>query len=382
MKFNEDSRVKIPAILTLTRMGYDYISLKNAKWDIETNIFPDIFANSIRKINKDLNISDNDIQIILKELSNVLDYEDLGREFYKKLTATSGLKLIDFNDFDNNTFNVVTELTCKNGDDEFRPDITLLINGMPLSFIEVKKTNNLNGIQAEKERMMNKRFTNKKFRKFINITQMIMYSNNMEYDETETIPISGVFYSTTSLKDAFFNNFREERPEELRFILKPEDEEIEKFILKDNNLIAIKDSPEFKTNKQIETSPTNRMLLSLFSRKRLKDFLEYGIAYVEKEKNESKVIEKHIMRYPQFFASKAIQNKLGEFREKILPKKGIIWHTQGSGKTALAYFNVKWLTNYFQKQNIVPKFYFVVDRLDLLEQAKLEFIARGLQVKL
>ena len=382
MKFNEDSRVKIPAILTLTRMGYDYISLKNAKWDIETNIFPDIFANSIRKINKDLNISDNDIQIILKELSNVLDYEDLGREFYKKLTATSGLKLIDFNNFDNNTFNVVTELTCKNGDDEFRPDITLLINGMPLSFIEVKKPNNLNGIQAEKERMMNKRFTNKKFRKFINITQMIMYSNNMEYDETETIPISGAFYSTTSLKDAFFNNFREERPEELRFILKPEDEEIEKFILKDNNLIAIKDSPEFKTNKQIETSPTNRMLLSLFSRKRLKDFLEYGIAYVEKEKNESKVIEKHIMRYPQFFASKAIQNKLGEFREKNLPKKGIIWHTQGSGKTALAYFNVKWLTNYFQKQNIVPKFYFVVDRLDLLEQAKLEFIARGLQVKI
>lgn len=382
MKFNEDSRVKIPAILTLTRMGYDYISLKNAKWDIETNIFPDIFANSIRKINKDLNISDNDIQIILKELSNVLDYEDLGREFYKKLTATSGLKLIDFNNFDNNTFNVVTELTCKNGDDEFRPDITLLINGMPLSFIEVKKPNNLNGIQAEKERMMNKRFTNKKFRKFTNITQMIMYSNNMEYDETETIPISGAFYSTTSLKDAFFNNFREERPEELRFILKPEDEEIEKFILKDNNLIAIKDSPEFKTNKQIETSPTNRMLLSLFSRKRLKDFLEYGIAYVEKEKNESKVIEKHIMRYPQFFASKAIQNKLGEFREKNLPKKGIIWHTQGSGKTALAYFNVKWLTNYFQKQNIVPKFYFVVDRLDLLEQAKLEFIARGLQVKI
>ena len=327
MKFNEDSRVKIPAILTLTRMGYDYISLKNAKWDIETNIFPDIFANSIRKINKDLNISDNDIQIILKELSNVLDYEDLGREFYKKLTATSGLKLIDFNDFDNNTFNVVTELTCKNGDDEFRPDITLLINGMPLSFIEVKKPNNLNGIQAEKERMMNKRFTNKKFRKFINITQMIMYSNNMEYDETETIPISGVFYSTTSLKDVFFNNFREERPEELRFILKPEDEEIEKFILKDNNLIAIKDSPEFKTNKQIETSPTNRMLLSLFSRKRLKDFLEYGIAYVEKEKNESKVIEKHIMRYPQFFASKAIQNKLGEFRKKIHPKKGMNCHT-------------------------------------------------------
>jgi type I site-specific restriction-modification system R (restriction) subunit len=42
--------------------------------------------------------------------------------------------------FENNSFHVVTELTCKNGEDEFRPDITLLINGMPLAFIEVKKT--------------------------------------------------------------------------------------------------------------------------------------------------------------------------------------------------------------------------------------------------
>lgn len=130
MKFNEDSRVKLPAILTLTRMGYDYISLKDAKWDIETNIFPEIFIKSIKKINKDLNLSNSDVEMLLKELSNVLDYEDLGREFYKRLTATSGLKLINFEHFGDNTFNVVTELTCKNGDDEFRPDITLLINGI------------------------------------------------------------------------------------------------------------------------------------------------------------------------------------------------------------------------------------------------------------
>ncbi|MCF6347538.1 MAG: DEAD/DEAH box helicase family protein [Flavobacteriaceae bacterium] len=61
-------------------------------------------------------------------------------------------------------------------------------------------------------------------------------------------------------------------------------------------------------------------------------------------------------------------------------RKGIIWHTQGSGKTALAYYNVQFLTDYFQKQNIIPKFYFIVDRLDLLTQAKREFSARGLTV--
>ena len=64
------------------------------------------------------------------------------------------------------------------------------------------------------------------------------------------------------------------------------------------------------------------------------------------------------MRYPQLFATKAIERKL---EEGI--KKGIIWHTQGSGKTALAFYNVKHLTDYYQNKGIVPKFYFIVDRL-------------------
>ncbi|CAN5514097.1 hypothetical protein BH10BAC5_BH10BAC5_16780 [soil metagenome] len=102
---------------------------------------------------------------------------------------TSGIRLIDFNNFENNFFNVVTELTCKNGDDEFRPDITLLINGMPLAFIEVKKPNNLEGILAERDRI-NVRFANKKFRKFINISQILVFSNNMEYDSPWYIPRS------------------------------------------------------------------------------------------------------------------------------------------------------------------------------------------------
>jgi type I restriction enzyme R subunit len=45
MAFNEDTRVKIPAILHLVKLGYKYISLKENKWDIETNIFPEIFRN-------------------------------------------------------------------------------------------------------------------------------------------------------------------------------------------------------------------------------------------------------------------------------------------------------------------------------------------------
>ena len=370
MAFNEDTRVKIPAILHLCKLGYNYISLKGSKWDENTNIFTDIFYESIRKINDD--IEDDEIKRVLEKINLALDNEDLGKEFYQMITSSSGIKLIDFQNFEKNTFNVVTELTCKNGDDEFRPDVTLLINGMPLAFIEVKKPNNKEGILAERNRI-NVRFQNKKFRKFINISQILVFSNNMEYDSESIDQIQGAFYSSSSYKKANFNAFKEDEKVEtldLSKILKPEDEEAENFVLKDNNLSSIKYSPEFITNKNIDT-PTNRILTSLFSKDRLSMLLQYCIAYVK----ESNGLEKHIMRYQQFFATKAIEQTI----DKNI-KKGIIWHTQGSGKTALAFYNVNYLTDYFQKKKVIPKFYFIVDRLDLLVQAKREFSARGLVV--
>jgi type I restriction enzyme, R subunit len=367
MSFNENTRVKIPAILHAGRLGYEYLSLSKAAWDGETNIFTDIFFESILRLNPELTA--DDARRVYQDVSLALDNEDLGQAFFNMLTATSGVRLIDFEDFNNNSFHVVTELTYKNGDDEFRPDIILLVNGMPLVFIEVKKPNNHDGILAERNRI-NARFKNPKFRKFINISQILVFSNNMEYDPDSPETIQGVFYSTTSTSEANFNYFREEEELDLSMLLKPEDEDLENFVLKDNNLLIIKHSPEFNTNKD-PNNPTNRVLTSLFSRERLAMLLRYGIAYV---KNESG-LEKHIMRYPQMFATKAIEKRLDEGG-----RKGIIWHTQGSGKTALTFYNVKYLTDHFHRKGIVPKFYFIVDRIDLMNQAKREFSSRGLIV--
>jgi len=367
MKFNEDSRVKIPSILHLTRLGYDYLPLKDSEWNLETNIFTGVFLKSILKINDGL--TEDDSKRLLDEVSLLLDNEDLGKAFYKRLTQKSGVKLIDFENFDNNTFNVVTELTYKKDEDKFRPDIILLVNGMPLAFIEVKKPNNQDGILAERERI-NTRFQNKKFRKFVNITQLMVFSNNMEYDDGSPLPIEGAFYAAPSYHKAIFNYFREEEEFDLAKRLKPENDTIENIVLKDNNLVGIKNSVEFLTNKSPNTA-TNKICTSLFSKERLAFILQYAIAYV----NETSGLQKHIMRYPQLFATKAIEQKL---EEGI--KKGIIWHTQGSGKTALAFYNVKHLTDYYQNKGIVPKFYFIVDRLDLLVQAGKEFRSRGLIV--
>jgi type I restriction enzyme R subunit len=368
MIFNEDSRVKIPTILHLIRLGYEYLSLSDTSWDESTNIFTDIFNKSIQKINPEL--SDGDIKRFYDEVSLCLENEDIGKVFYEKLFSKSGIRLIDFENFDNNSFHVVTELTYKKDDEEFRPDITLLINGIPLAFIEVKKPNNQDGIIAEQKRIQT-RFENKKFRKFVNVTQLMVFSNNMEYDPHSSQPIEGAFYATASYQKPGFNYFREEDTFDLEKILADVSDEMETAVLKDNNLVGIKHATEFSTNKSPET-PTNRICTSLFQRKRLSFLLQYGFAYV---KAKDGLLQKHIMRYPQLFATKAIETKLNAG-----VKKGIIWHTQGSGKTALAFYSVKFLTDYFQSKNIVPKFYFIVDRLDLLIQSAREFKDRGLGV--
>lgn len=367
MKFTEDTRVKIPAILHLVRLGYQYLSLKDQHWDLDTNIFPVLFQEAVARINP--SIDEPDIGRLFEEIKLALDNDDLGQAFYNKLIDRSGTKLIDFENFNNNSFHVVTELTYQNGDEEFRPDVTLLINGLPLVFIEVKKPNNREGIQAERDRI-NKRFQNPKFKRFINVTQLMIFSNNMEYDDGDIQPLQGAFYASPAYGKPVFNYFREEEVFNLSALLKPLSEEIELSVLKDNNLEVIRSNPEFITNKD-PNRPTNRICTSLLSRERLAFILRYALVYV----SETEGLQKHIMRYPQLFATKAIAQKLTAGMQK-----GIIWHTQGSGKTALAYYNVRFLTDYFQQKQIIPKFYFIVDRLDLLIQAQHEFKSRGLIV--
>lgn len=369
MPFNEDSRVKVPAILHLVRLGYTYLSKDNAEWDCATNIFPEIFRESVRNINPDRALEDDELNRLLAETSLLLDNEDMGKAFHERLTQKSGIRLIDFENFSRNSLHVLTELPCINGDEEFRPDITLLVNGMPLVFIEVKKPNNKDGVLAERKRI-NDRFKNPKFRRFMNITQVMVFSNNMEYDSDSPQPIEGAFYATPSQNGVAFNYFREEEDLETARLLAPEDETVEDFVLRDNNLEVIKHNPEFLTNKNPD-SPTNRISTSLFSPGRLSFLLNYAIAFVQEETG----IQKHIMRYPQIFATKAIEQTLDAGG-----RKGIIWHTQGSGKTALAFYNVKFLTDFYSRKGIIPKFYFIVDRIDLLLQAKREFASRGLVV--
>lgn len=377
--FNENTRVQVPAALHLYKLGYSYLD-KITDYDANTNILIKVFMMAVRRLNP--GISALDVDLLLDKIRSISDNDDLGREFYNLISSNSGLKLIDFDNPSNNDWHITTEFPCVNQEsgDEFRPDITCFINGLPLAFIEVKKPNNRDGILAERERI-NTRMRNRKFRRFLNITQLMIFSNNQEYDNENRVPIQGAFYCCTSKEKAFFNVFREAKKDYvLSYPYRHISEEEENKVLRHRNCVVIKNQPEYQTNKEAIT-PTNRILTSMLSKERILFLLRYGIAYVDKkveleDGTKSTKLEKHIMRYQQLFASLAIRRRLDAG-----VKSGIIWHTQGSGKTALAYYSVRSLTDFYSKRNTAAKFYFIVDRIALMEQAIDEFAARGLVVR-
>ena len=377
--FNEDTRVKIPATLQFLRLGYSYQSLKadDVVIDFNTKIFVNRFKPALERINS-RPVSDNEINATLTEIHDMIRYNDLGREFYYRLIRPlEKIKLIDFENIYNNDFAVVDELpfSVEEGSEKgsFRPDINVLVNGIPLAFLEVKKPNNEGGIQAEFNRMISQRLVNRDWRKFFNLIQVVSFSNNMEYEEfndAEDVK-AGSFYTTPNGNSTSFSFFREDKASyfaEYPYMDVPMTRVygITEDLGYDNENA---DTPEFKENMKV-TRPCNSFVTSFYDKNRFLFMLHYGIMYIK-----GSVPQKHIMRYPQFFASRKIIERL-----EAGGKGGIIWHTQGSGKTGLMAFCVRIITDYYKKQDITARFFFVVDRLDLLRQSSTEFQSRNFTV--
>ena len=377
--FNEDTRVKIPATIQFMRIGYGYQSLKTIELHHETRIAVNRFKPAIEKING-RSFSDAEIAVILEDIHAVIKNNDLGKTFHHWLIHPDDrVKLIDFENIKNNDFAVVNELTFgKEGNESdksgsFRPDINILINGIPLAFLEVKKPNNEGGIQQEFNRMLNKRLEKPEYKKYFNMLQIVSFSNNMEYENEDDTAMAedvkaGSFYTTPNGNNTTFSFFREEQPKLTGFVEISMDRI--KSVLKDNHYNpSVADTVEFQTNLDIHT-PCNRFVTSMFEKERLLYFIHYGMMFVN-----SSVPQKHIMRYPQFFAARALTKRLDNGG-----KSGIIWHTQGSGKTNLAALCTRIIRDYYAQKGVTTRFYYVVDRLDLLTQVSGEMAKRGINV--
>ncbi|WP_033761247.1 type I restriction endonuclease [Helicobacter pylori] len=371
MPYNEITRVQVPALMHLAKLGYNFISQKDKpNLDTATNILTDSFTQAFERLNPNKNAKD-----VLAEMKKRLNYDDLGKSFYEYLLKSEH-QIIDFDNPNNNLYEMMAELPYKS----LRTDITLFINGLPLVNIEVKQPYAEKGIKEEKVRHI-QRYKNPENKVFYNLAQIWLFSDNLPYDEKN--PDQGVFYSASY--SPIFQRFVEAN--KLDITPPPENEqnhqnhqnhrsleEIQKRVLNEFNL---KDTDTLESSKDATTNP---FLTSFCSHKRLCFILKYGISFL-KEKSEFK---KHVWRYAQMFASLNVLKELQKHYETNPkdPLKGIIWHTQGSGKTALTYHLTKLIRDFFDRSNLnkKTKFYFIVDRLDLLEQAKNEFSKRGLCV--
>lgn len=392
--FNEDTRVKFPATAHFLRLGYQYQALKDGDIDFETKIFINRFTPAISKLNNK-DYTNAEIAEILNDISAAIKTNDLGKTFYNWLISPEEKpKLIDFENINNNDFAVVDELPFspkeKTEEGSFRPDINILINGIPLAFLEVKKPNNEGGIQKEFDRMINQRLVNDDFKKFFNLLQIVSFSNNMEYEDEDATDAEdvkvGSFYTTPNGTNTTFSFFREDDYKHItNYSYRPiEREQIEQILKEENYDVSEIDSPEFQTNLDV-MSPCNKFITSFYDKERFMYYLRYGIMYLVENKKikdpltqkeeEIPVPQKHIMRYPQFFATRKIIERLENGG-----RGGIIWHTQGSGKTALAAFSVRILRDYYSKKGITARVFFIVDRLDLSRQASDEFAMRNLNV--
>ena len=241
------------------------------------NIFADVFKQSIRNINgKDY--SDECLEEAIKEIEITTENrKDKGQAFYDRMKAYSDMMLVDFEKPLRNDFRVVSELTFKGERDvKFRPDITILVNGIPLGFIEVKKPNNVNGIQAEFERMKKERLCKDELVPFFNQLQVLGFTNNQDYDDEARTKKQGSYYTTPNGTSAAYNHFREEQEIAVSEFISDEDIDT---VLSDNNMMSIKNDAEFKQNMKTDTF-ANRFITSVFSPERLIFFIRYGIAYV------------------------------------------------------------------------------------------------------
>ncbi len=350
---NEMSTSQRPAIEVLQKLGYKYISEeenKNLRNNILTDvIFKDILAKKLNEINsyeykgekykfsastigqaiKDLN--EDLVTGLISTNEKIYDLLTLGKSYQENMVdgtkRSFDIKYMDFEHPENNDFYVTEEFSVlrMNGKDYARPDIVLFVNGIPLAVIECKDAS-VPIIQAISQNIRNQKpdYIPQLF-KFI---QIVMAANK---NETK--------YATCGTPDKFWSTWNEQ------------------YVEKQNELLN-------KTVIGRQVTKQDRDIISLFEKERflelIKDFIIFEAG------------KKKICRYQQYFAVKAMLERI-----KNDKKGGVVWHTQGSGKSITMVYITKKLMEDKGIQN--PQVVIATDRVDLDKQIHKTFNRIGVE---
>ena len=103
--FNEATRVQMPAMVHLTRLGYTYFGkitedMAGTVYDPDTNILINVFKEQFARLNP---THVGEVEQTLKTIRQELDNDDIGRSFYERLSSVSPVRLVDFENPKNNT---------------------------------------------------------------------------------------------------------------------------------------------------------------------------------------------------------------------------------------------------------------------------------------
>jgi type I restriction enzyme R subunit len=246
------------------------------------------------------------------------------------------IRIIDFENRWANSF-IVTRQYWVQGGDLVKPDIVLLVNGIPLICIEAKQRAKQNSNYFEGIKQLG-RYESKASKLYV--CNLFGVAANGKFAKYGTLGSSASYFF--EWKDMSIHN-----PENNPIISK---NTFPTILNPETDLLDI-DIPEYEQMKQ--------SLCGLLQPERILDILQNFIVF---ERSPEAGIVKKVARYQQFRAANKIIARVLD--DKM--KHGVIWHTQGSGKSLTILFTAYKLRNDAQLKD--PTVYIVVDRIDLKDQ--------------
>ena len=381
--YQEDHISQIPAIQLLMKLGYKYISPEQALVlrDNRTSnvLLTPILKEQLAKINsinykgEKHQFSDANINLAINEVKDLpihLGYINANQHFYDLITLgksfeqtingdrkSFSFKYIDWEKPENNIFHVSEEfaVTRSNRSDTYRPDIVLFVNGLPLGIIECKS----NAIKSPIDEAISQNLRNQKED---GIRDLYVYSNLVM-----GLAVNEAKYATTGTPKEFWNVWIEKFTkkyteqdflQELNNIKQaplPNDERTE--IFKTRYAATFKRFNELEKDVVMLTEQ-DKMIYSICRPER---FLELMYQYVLYDDGIKK-----IARYQQYFGIKKTIKRIEKVGTDGKRRGGVIWHTQGSGKSLTMAMLAQMIA--LNKKIKNPKIVLVTDRIDLNDQ--------------
>ncbi len=372
--WDEARQSQLPTLELLVNMGYEYISAAevNAQRGEDTSkfILKDIAFAALKRINQfeykgeQYDFSDKNVLDAIEELENIPlnGLQDTAKEVYQLIMTTGGktfpllidgaktsknFRFIDFENPENNSFHVTAEMPIAGREHNIRPDVVCFVNGIPFVVIENKKSGT---DVAESLRQHVRNQQPDRSPKFFVYPQLLIGTN-----------VDQCLYGTTGTPKKFFAAWKEKEKDtavleaEVKDLIGQKiDPETYKTMCRDLN------GATFNHQQITERIPTtqDKTLYSLLTPQRLLHLTKHFMLF------DAGI--KKVARYQQYFAINKMLTRVQQQDDNGKRQGGLVWHTQGSGKSLTMVLFVKALIDNPKITN--PRVIIVTDRKSLDKQ--------------